>query len=59
MEDLQARAGPDSPLAKAVKYAKVLRKIQAEYLGDCKKVGKLRDRINRWILNLVGKFQFL
>ena len=47
MEDLQARAGPDSPLAKAVKYAKVLRKIQAEYLGDCKKVGKLRDRINR------------
>ena len=45
---MQARgAGPDTPLAKAIKYAKVLRKIQSEYLGDCKKVGRLRDRINR------------
>ena len=46
-DDLQARSGPDSPKAKAVKYAKVLRKIKSEYLGDCKKLQKINDRINR------------
>jgi len=52
-EDLQARSGPSTPMDKAVKYAKVLRKIKSEYLGDCKKVSKIGERINRIEIALI------
>ena len=45
---MAARGGPETPQAKAAKYAKVLNKIKKEYLGDCKKVQRISQRIQRY-----------
>ena len=52
---MAARGGPETPQAKAAKYAKVLNKIKKEYLGDCKKVQRISQRIQRFVFSMCKK----